>query len=101
MSLACAVREPIIDTGIVREVISDLDITQHVSQPGAAGVAGLSSGTVAEEEYDWAAAKAGEVHPKPGSGLESRKRGRKETLTPTEARAYLQQIAGTLKGGRP
>src|SRR5271154_5365837 len=35
MSLACAMRQKVIDAAIVREVISDLDITQHVTQRGA------------------------------------------------------------------
>ncbi len=105
MSLACAVRERTIDTGIVREVISDLDITQHVSQPGAASVAGRVTGIDdVEEEYDWAAAKAAEMNPKvAGAAREGmpRKKGRNEALTPTQARAYLQQVAGSLKGDRP
>jgi general secretion pathway protein A len=103
MSLACAVRERTIDTGIVREVISDLDITQHVSQPGAASVAGsVTSVEDVEEEYDWAAAKAAEAGAAQGlrEGM-PRKKGRNETLTPTQARAYLQQVAGSLKGDRP
>jgi general secretion pathway protein A len=105
MSLACAVRERTIDTAIVREVISDLDITQHVSQPGAASVAGSVTGIEdVEEEYDWAAAKAAEMSPKvagPGREGMPRKKGRNEALTPTQARAYLQQVAGSLKGDRP
>src|ERR1700722_13101621 len=103
MSLACAVRERTIDTGIVREVISDLDITQHVSQPGSASVAGsITRVEDVEDEYDWAAAKAAEAGPAQGlrEGM-PRKKGRNETLTPTQARAYLQQVAGSLKGDRP
>lgn len=108
MSLACAVRERTIDTGIVREVISDLDITQHVSQPGSASVAGSVTGIEdVEEEYDWAAAKAAEMNPKVAGSAQGmreglpRKKGRNEALTPTQARAYLQQVAGSLKGDRP
>jgi general secretion pathway protein A len=103
MSLACAVRERTIDTGIVREVISDLDITQHVSQPGSASLAGsITRVEDVEDEYDWAAAKAAEAGPAQGlrEGM-PRKKGRNETLTPTQARAYLQQVAGSLKGDRP
>ncbi len=97
MSLACALRQKTIDTAIVREVISDLDITQHVSQTRGGEAGG----------HDWAASGYGESGVQPTSGtLDShldavpRKKGREETLTPTQARAYLQRVAGSLKGGQ-
>jgi general secretion pathway protein A len=93
MSLACALRQKTIDTAIVREVISDLDITQHVSQTGVDITTKAALATEdGQIETEWSA--SGAVDPL------SRRRGRKETLTPTEAREYLQRVAGSLKGGQ-
>ena len=109
MSLACALRQKTIDTSIVREVISDLDITQHVSQLGSAG-SNAQTATGGEDGvgYDWAASTPLDpgIDTLPGpngdSGLDAlqRKKRRDDSLTPTAARAYLQQVAGTLKGGQ-
>lgn len=103
MSLACALREKTIDTGVVREVISDLDITQHVSQPGTA----LRDGVSGMGDADWAGAASGDVPlmvpGTPGSSpvdAFTRQRSRHDSLTPTQARAYLQRVAGSLKGGQ-
>ena len=93
MSLACAIVEKTIDTAIVREVISDLDITRHVSQTGVDITGRTAMATEdGQIETEWSA--SGAVDPL------SRKRGRKETLTPTEAREYLQRVAVSLKGGQ-
>ncbi len=93
MSLACALRQKTIDTAIVREVISDLDITRHVSQTGVDITGRTAMATEdGQIETEWSA--SGAVDPL------SRRRGRKETLTPTEAREYLQRVAGSLKGGQ-
>jgi hypothetical protein len=109
MSLACALRQKTIDTSIVREVISDLDITQHVSELGSAG-SNAQAATGGEDGigYDWAASTPLDpgIDTLPGphgdSALDAlqRKKRRDDTLTPTAARAYLQQVAGTLKGGQ-
>jgi general secretion pathway protein A len=105
MSLACALRQKTIDTTVVREVISDLDISQHVSQTGVNTTAKTPVGTEdGRIEAEWAAGETGMAAPGPyvDSHLDplSRRRGRKETLTPTEAREYLQRVAGALKGGQ-
>jgi general secretion pathway protein A len=109
MSLACALRQKTIDTSIVREVIADLDITQHVSTNPSAG-ANARAATEQEEGlgYDWAAATpldpGIDALPGPngdaGSDTLARKKRRAETLTPNTARAYLQRVAGSLKGGQ-
>jgi general secretion pathway protein A len=104
MSLACALRQKTIDTAVVREVISDLDITQHVSQTGG----DMSDRTAlatedAPVETEWSAPGTVETGIPATSGsfdALSRRRGRKETLTPTAAREYLQRVAGSLKGGQ-
>jgi general secretion pathway protein A len=104
MSLACALRQKTIDTAIVREVISDLDITQHVSQTGGdiTGRTALATED-GQVETEWSASGSVETGIAGASGPFdplSRRKGKKETLTPTEARDYLQQVAGSLKGGQ-
>src|SRR5712671_432169 len=82
MSLACALRKTTIDAAIVQEVISDLDISQHMSQPWEAGRSAAMA--VAAD------ATLGRRTPKQVGGDES--------LTPEQARAYLEQMARSLKG---
>jgi general secretion pathway protein A len=82
MSLACALRKTTIDAAIVQEVISDLDISQHMSKPHEVD----RSGTLAAA----AETGAGRRHTKQG--------GADEPLTPAQARAYLEQMARSLKG---
>jgi general secretion pathway protein A len=104
MSLACAMRQKTIDAAIVREVIADLDISQHLSQARTAEPSPARIGPASEDSaaYDWPiprpeilghTALDAQAQPLP------RKRGKDESLTPTEARAYLEQIARSLKGG--
>jgi general secretion pathway protein A len=105
MSLACAMRQKTIDAAIVREVIADLDISQHLSQARTAepSTARIEPGSEDGIAYDWSVPKQGEVLGHAAPGVEGqalpRKRGKDESLTPTEARAYLEQIARSLKGG--
>ncbi|MGA8443147.1 MAG: AAA family ATPase [Candidatus Sulfotelmatobacter sp.] len=104
MSLACALRQKTIDTAIVREVISDLDITQHVSRTGVDITGSTALATEdGQVETEWSAPGPGETGVPGASGPFdplSRRKGKKETLTPTEARDYLQRVAGSLKGGQ-
>lgn len=113
MSLACAMRQSTIDADIVREVIADLDISQYVTQPGmperSLASMATESAIGAEQgrmDYEWATAKAGEsmgsmpttrVDAKPGPA--PKKKTNDESLTPTEARAFLEQLSRSLKGG--
>src|SRR5271166_345160 len=99
MSLACALRQQVIDAAIVREVISDLDITQHISQPRAAerSVSRMVAGNEEPTDFDLAAVPGRLVDvPSP----RTRRKGKDESLTPTEARAFLEQITRSLKGGQ-
>ncbi len=104
MSLACALRQSTIDVAIVREVISDLDISQHVTQlPATEHLTGRvrPGGDPGNAEYRWASTGPVVVR-RPGEAASPQveslphKRG-DETLTPSEARAYLEQIASHLK----
>jgi general secretion pathway protein A len=108
MSMACALRQPTIDAAIVREVISDLDISQHVSQPPAQERAVARMATGSEDsrvDYEWAPARSEEnLGPSPGTetalGPLPRTKGKDECLTPTEARAFLAQITRSLEDRR-
>lgn len=110
MSLACAMRQPTIDAAIVREVISDLDISQHVTQPRPPerSVARMATGTEdGSAGYEWPSPRPVEtlapVTGKPGEvapGPVPRRKGKGESLTPTEARAFLEQVTRSLKGGQ-
>jgi general secretion pathway protein A len=82
MSLACALRQTTIDATIVREVISDLDISQHMSQHGEAG---------RSTEMAIAADTTPGRRPLQRSVSD-------DSLTPGQARAYLEQMARSLKG---
>lgn len=97
MSLACAMRQQVIDAAIVREVIADLDITQHISIPRAAdrSVSRMIGGSEERADYDLAVPGALVDVPPP----RARRKGKDESLTPTEARAFLEQITRSLKGG--
>jgi general secretion pathway protein A len=104
MSLACALRQKTIDTSIVREVIADLDITQHASKNPSEAHARVA----AEQEgigYDWAASTPLDpgIDKLPGPQGEdalARKKRKAQTLTPDAARTFLQSVAGSLKGGQ-
>jgi general secretion pathway protein A len=99
MSLACAMRQQVIDAAIVREVISDLDITQHISMPRAAerSVSRMVAESEEHADYDLAAVP-GRLADVPAP--RARRKGKDESLTPSEARAFLEQITRSLKGGQ-
>ncbi|MGD0161328.1 MAG: AAA family ATPase [Candidatus Sulfotelmatobacter sp.] len=85
LSLGCALGEKVIGLSVVQEVISDLDITKHVTQVPS----------VAVPHYeDLAPAVNGEFPP--SSAIRSAPAG-KPTLAPTEARSYMQQVALQLR----
>jgi general secretion pathway protein A len=79
LSLACALRQKKVDLPVVQEVISDLDITQHLSDTPLAALA-------AE------AASSGEKAGTPPAPSRD-----EENLSPADARAYMQQVALKLK----
>ncbi|MCU1303518.1 MAG: ATPase [Candidatus Sulfotelmatobacter sp.] len=105
LSLGCALQQRVIDTEIVDEVIADLDIAQHVSQaqhgspaygPGAAQIFAGDTVTVTAPLHE-----AVEQIPGSNGGVGAYRRNGHKTqqpLSPTEARAYMQQIATQLQG---
>ncbi len=75
LSLGCALGERLIGMAVVEEVISDLDITKHISEVRPAPAASLWS--------SHSAAPAGASEPE-------------GALSPMEARAYMQRLAAQL-----
>lgn len=112
LSLAYALRQTTVDAAIVQEVISDLDIRQHLSDSWSP-VSATSLNPVADhviEEEPVAGAHLDRDADASGNGhghvdrMDSRVKGNayrrhrnNGTLTPTEARAYLEQVARSLK----
>ncbi len=88
MSLGCALRERVIGLPLVEEVISDLDITKHISEvpplppldPEFLKAAANEESSAAGDAALYAAGK--EAYAK---------------LTPAEAKAYMQQLAVQLR----
>jgi general secretion pathway protein A len=112
LSLAFAMRQPSVDSAIVQEVISDLDITPHLSQNWLTEPVSPLSMNVEDEHilhdqinHDQANVRRmdGHRHRVPSRNIETmpgisqRRAGNGGTLTPTEARAYLEQVARSLK----
>lgn len=108
MSLACATQQTTIDEAIVKEVIADVDISQYVSQPGAASAATIPRGNEeSNDSYGWTIPPATETVGYAGSGARAdthagampsgERWGKGEPVSPTEAQAYLQQLARSLR----
>jgi general secretion pathway protein A len=103
LSLGCALQKKVIDRDIVDEVIGDLDITQHTSpamqiSPGyGPGVAQAFDDSIAmaplHDTLDRVSVQNGRPASVYGNG-----RKNMEVLSPTEAKAYMQQIATQLQG---
>ena len=86
LSLACALRQKIIDATIAQDVIADLDISQYLSQPETAiraPVPGISVPVVYAEDQ--------------AVGLPAEANGKHENLTLAEAKAYMEQVARSLR----
>ncbi len=83
LSLACALREKPVNMDVVREVISDMDISRLVSGP-------------AEEEYIAKVSLPAAAPPAPPLPA-AMPRQAPQTLSPAEAKAYMQQLALKLK----
>jgi hypothetical protein len=94
MSLGCALQQKVMDSAIVEEVISDLDISRHTTKafrgpsdfgPGAAQVyESLPAGTFAPASG----------HSTSGHRMNG---GHSSHLSPSEARAYMEQIVMQLQ----
>jgi len=94
LSLSCALRQKVADLALVEEVINDLDINQHVTEVAPSRpldfqeLASMMGGNPSQAR------------------MASPSADRLESLTPAEARAYMQQLSGQLKdwqhsGDRP
>jgi general secretion pathway protein A len=88
LSLACALRQQVVDPTLVEEVINDLDIRQHVTEiPDVPGTP--------HEPFHVATGKSFLASHDAPHIAES---AASDTLNPTEAKAYMRQLAVQLKG---
>jgi general secretion pathway protein A len=103
LSLGCALQKKVIDTEIVDEVTGDLDIMQHTSQaaqmsigygPGASQVFADDSVAIAQPISEG----VGLGRPSTAAGRYGNGHKGQQVLSPTEAKAYMQQIAAQLQG---
>jgi hypothetical protein len=101
LSLGFAMGQKVVELSMVEEVIHDLDISQDVSENGAAAgerevpSSELKVNTDLEEEMVTAASKvAGDGRVAPVSPTNG---NRPDALTPAEAIAYMQQLSLQLK----
>jgi hypothetical protein len=81
LSLACALREKVVNMDVVKEVMSDLDISR------------LMSGIEAEEILPDVPA----IEPQPVRGPLPPLNQMPQNLSPAEAKAYMQQLALRLR----
>jgi general secretion pathway protein A len=106
LSLAFAMRQKTVDAAIVQEVISDLDITQHVSDSWSSGPSTVMGAPGEHDRIDHEPLRHldrdadGNEHTDRMETLFSPSQRRYKpsgALTPAEARAYLEQVARSLK----
>jgi general secretion pathway protein A len=84
LSLACAVQKKMVDTEVVQEVISDLDISK------------LTTGAEPEElSFEAFAAAGAPAQPMPAPTGSNGSKG--DILTPAEAAAYMQEVVMKLR----
>ena len=99
LSLACALRQQVVDSAIVKEVIADLDITPLLSETwNPERVSSYSEEGNGFEEH----VRQMELHRQNKIKMEPVPAGPSRTandatLTPSEAKAYLEQVAKSLK----
>lgn len=84
LSLSCALRQKVVDLALVEEVINDLDISQHVTEVAPSRPMDF------QELASMMGGNPSQARMAPGTD-------RLESLTPAEARAYMQQLSGQLK----
>jgi hypothetical protein len=84
--LGCALRRPTIGLRVVDEVISDLDITKHVTEARA----------IPALDRELLAAANGNS-PLSQAALHAAAKDACATLTPAEAKAYMQKLATQMK----
>jgi hypothetical protein len=91
LSLGCALGERVIGMSIVEEVISDLDITKHVTEATSAAAADYPVFSAA------ARATTHEDFPLPSAVQPIAAGPARDSFTPEAARAYMQQFAVQLR----
>jgi general secretion pathway protein A len=79
LSLACALRKTMVDSAVVREVISDVDISKHMAAPAPQPAA-----------VDVPQPDSEKPSPPPAQNKNA-------VLTPADAQAYMQEVATKLK----
>jgi len=90
LSLGCALRQRVIDTILVEEVVKDLDIHRHVTEVPNLLPSGRS----------WPHPGASQDFPAVFDTPSIAGNTACDTLTPAEAKAYMQQLALHLKNGK-
>jgi len=88
MSIACALRQKTVDAAIAKEVIADLDISRHLSQPEAVPAPKLAP------QASHRAPTNGERESPPAPAAATEKPTK---MTPAEAAAYMKQLARSLR----
>jgi general secretion pathway protein A len=88
MSLACALRQKTVDAAVAKEVIADLDISRHISQPDAVPVPQLAPQDPPRTPTNGARESASPAAPAIEKPTE---------MTPAEAAAYMKQVARSLR----
>jgi general secretion pathway protein A len=92
MSLACALRQKAVDAAVAKEVIADLDISRHLSQPNAVParkrVPQVPHRTPTNGERESASLSAAAVE-------------KSTEMTPAEAAAYMKQVVRSLRNSQP
>jgi general secretion pathway protein A len=91
LSLGCALRERTIGMRVVEEVISDLDITKHVTQARPIP-------TLNQESLSAAVNSDSPLSPATPYAAEKDARS---TLTPAEAKAYMQNLGMQMRDWKP
>jgi len=89
LSLGCAVRQKVTDLALVEEVISDLDINQHVTEIAPQRAV----------DFQELASMMG-ANPSSARVANAPAADPLESLSPAEAKAYMQQISGQLRDWR-
>ena len=87
LSLGCAMRRRVIDLPVVEEVIADLDIAQHLPEESLPQYADLHPPD-----------SGGSYSPQHPENPYAARLAARDRLTPDEAKAYMRQLSGQLKG---
>lgn len=92
LSLACAMRQKLVDLAIVDEVISDLDISKHLADLDTLPMPAFVSDAAEAEQPFLVPDK------KPVVSVGGRPVRNQDDISPAEAQAYMEEIARRLKG---